>query len=162
MTLLKIFLPLILVPAALAKYKASLICELEDYIRTETRNGYVTACYSGTTGNCGFENIVRDDYYIGGHWTGHDYTLVTNVYCEGGTGDSDVGLCYYSGGNYWNTGDHCDTAGFGEEAVVTVVADSQRRRLGEPKFNFEGKLTKEVDIEGKKWVLLNPDFHEED
>jgi len=93
---------------------------------------------------------------------------MSNTYCDD---SSYTALCYRVGSAYYrSTSSQCPA---GHEAVATVAADSQRRRLGAnnnkvPKGDKKAKPKKEkteegfleVDIEGETWTIFLGDDEE--
>ena len=156
MTPSKILLTLVvafaLAQKALARHQGALICE-HARVRGEIRSSQLYPCYSSSA-NCGSDYVASDYSFPGSRWDYFRYSKMYHLYCGGTT--SKTGICYYSGGSYYFT----DSCPLGHEAVVLLVADYQRRRLGEEDDGaFDGPEL-EVEIDGEMITILNPEFDE--
>jgi hypothetical protein len=126
----------------LARYQASIICEYGG-IRTQTRStSALYACDSGCYNSIDYTPLFFSN------WNGHLLTELYGVSCPSG---KKAGICYQSSSGSWYITDSC---AYDEEAVITIVNDSQRRRLGapEPEEDLE-EFEEEVEIDGSKWTV---------
>ena len=85
-------------------------------------------------------------------WNGFVDAGLIDVRCNSAT---EITLCYIDYyGNYVNTAMHCPD---NDEALVSFIRDTQRRRLreGGRKMGEETLPKKEVEIDGKTWTAVD-------
>lgn len=122
------------------RYQASLICEYGG-IKTQRSSSVLYACHRGCTTSINYTPVFFSQ------WSGHWLTELYGVNCGNG---EEASICYSASGT-WG---HTDTCPDAQEAVITIVNDSQRRRLGAPNPEDLEQFEEEVDIDGKKWTVV--------
>ena len=140
-SLLRLAAILAALPWTLARYQASIICENGRILTESAPNSRVL--YACRTGACStrFSYLPRSFPT----WTGHWLTELYGVDCTTG----NASICYRRGGRWY----HTDVCTGSYEAVITIVNDYQRRRLGEPEAEQE-EFEEEVDIDGETWTVF--------
>jgi len=136
---------------ALGREQASIMCEYGSYGGVSIQDyNEIYFCYDGPMYTCNYNYLV--DYYFS-QWTNFDFAAIYDVYCDDNT---NIALCYEDYyGDFFFTGDGCPD---NDEAIVTIVVDYQRRRLrgNETKPVKERTAQKEVEIDGKKFIAIDP------
>lgn len=147
------------------RYRASLICEEETGIKTYSSSYELNPCYfrdptsSNRCKSHEIEGLTAGGGTFDNYWDGFSYAWMYFIKCD--PPGEVAGICKKNSNGSWSRVSSCDNDG--PEAVITVVKEYTRRHLRSSSPDDEGHEVHEVevDIDGKTFVIINPEGPED-